>query len=54
MVGYLYSTSISPRAVLGDQAANFEADLHQRLVEVAGDGPYVQQTEFACDLGRRP
>ena len=54
VVGYVYSTSVLPRAVLGDQAANFEADLHQRLVEVAGDGPYVQQTEFACDLGRRP
>ena len=53
VVGNVYFTSTAP-PVLGGQAANFEADLHQRLVEVAGDGPYVQQTEFAGDLGRRP
>ena len=53
VVGYVYSTSILPRAVLGDRTAEFEGDLHQRLVEVAGDGPYIQETEFLCELGRR-
>jgi SAM-dependent methyltransferase len=54
LVGFVYSTAVLPRAVLKDRAAEFERDLRKRPVEVAGEGPYVQETEFACELGRRP
>jgi SAM-dependent methyltransferase len=54
LVGYVYSTSVLPRPVLGGRAGEFEADVRRRLLEVAGEGPYVQETEFACDLALRP
>ncbi len=54
LVGYVYSTSGLPRSLLGDKAHGFEADLRSQLGEAAGAEPYFQQTEFACDLGRRP
>jgi SAM-dependent methyltransferase len=54
LLGYLYSTSVLSRSVLSDRAAEFEADLRRRLVEVGGEDTYVQETEFACDLARRP
>jgi SAM-dependent methyltransferase len=53
LVGFAYSTSFLSRAALGGRAGDFEADLRHRLEEEAGVGPYVQVTEFACDLGRR-
>jgi SAM-dependent methyltransferase len=54
LVGYVYSTSGLPRSLLGDNARGFEAELRSQLAEAAGGEPYLQQTEFACDLGRRP
>jgi SAM-dependent methyltransferase len=54
LVGYLYSTSVLPRTVLGHRSHEFEEDLRRRLAEVAGTGPYRQETDFACDLLRRP
>jgi SAM-dependent methyltransferase len=54
LVGYVYSTSVLPRALLGDKGHEFEDDLRRRLAEVAEDGPYRQETEFAFEIGRRP
>jgi len=50
----VYSTSGLPRSLVGDRAQEFEADLRSQLAAAAGSEPYRQQTEFACDLGRRP
>jgi SAM-dependent methyltransferase len=54
LAGFLYSTSFLSRAVLGSKLADFEEDLRRSLAGSAGPGPYVQQTEFACELARRP
>jgi hypothetical protein len=53
LAGFLYSTSFLSRAVLGSKLAEFEEDLRRSLAGSAGPGPYVQQTEFACELARR-
>ena len=51
IAGHIRSTSVLPAAVLGDQAAAFDADL------VAGLGPYgvlTQTVSFAYELARKP
>jgi SAM-dependent methyltransferase len=53
LVGFVYSTSLLPRAALGDAGGDFEAEVRLRLAEAAGRGPYIQATEFACELSRR-
>ena len=42
-------------AVLGDEAAAFDADLAAELGPYRdGDGGYAQTASFAYDLGRKP
>ena len=54
LIGLVYSTSLLPRVVLGDRAAEFEADVEQRLREVQPTGLFRGPTSFAYDLARRP
>jgi hypothetical protein len=42
------------RAVLGDRAAEFAADLERAVRACKPDGRLRQTITFACDLARRP
>jgi hypothetical protein len=53
LIGLMYSTSILPRAVLGDRATEFEADLRARLSAVEPSGVFRERASFAYDLARR-
>ncbi len=51
LIGFVYSTSVLPRAVLGDQASDFERDIRREL----GDRSVLRETiDFACEVARRP
>jgi hypothetical protein len=50
LIGFIYSTSLLPRAVLGDRAGEFEADLRARLAALAPGGVFREQASFAYDL----
>ena len=54
LAGYVRSTSFLPAAVLGDQAAAFDADLAARLGPHSNGGTFTQTVSFAYDLARRP
>jgi ubiquinone/menaquinone biosynthesis C-methylase UbiE len=54
LIGLVYSTSLLPRAVLGDRAGEFEAEFAQRLLALEPSGVFRERTSFAYDLGRRP
>jgi SAM-dependent methyltransferase len=54
LAGFLYSTSFLSRAVVGTRVTEFEEDLRRSVFEEAGAGPYIQETDFACELARRP
>lgn len=54
LAGFVFSTSMLPRAVLGDLATEFEADLHASIEAKAEQGPLRQQISFAFELARRP
>jgi len=54
LAGYVRSTSLLPAAVLGDQAAAFDADLAARLGPHGNNGAFTQTVSFAYDLARRP
>jgi SAM-dependent methyltransferase len=49
LAGFTYSTSLLPRAVFGDQAAEFEAELADRL-----PGELTSLTTYAYDLATKP
>jgi len=53
-VGYLYSTAKASKAVLGDHAGEFEADLRRALLDYDSRGRYPETTDFYYILGRRP
>lgn len=53
LIGLIYSTSLLPLAVLGDRAAEFEADFERRMLEVEPSGVFREPTSFAYDLARR-
>lgn len=53
LIGFLYSTSVLSRVVLGDRAGAFEADVRQRLGAVEPSGVYREHASFAYDLGYR-
>ena len=53
LIGLTYSTSILPRAVLGDRAAEFEADLRARLSAVEPSGVFRGAREL-CVRPRVP
>jgi SAM-dependent methyltransferase len=50
LAGFVYSTSVLPRKVFGDQAPRFEAELADEL----GDGALVDRVSYAHDLARKP
>jgi SAM-dependent methyltransferase len=54
LIGLVYSTSLLPRAVLGDRADAFEADVRERLLAVEPAGVFREHASFAYDLARRP
>jgi SAM-dependent methyltransferase len=54
LIGFLYSTSVLSKAVLGDRAPAFEADLEARMRAVEPSGVFRERTSFAYDLARRP
>ncbi len=54
LAGYVRSTSFLPAAVLGDQAAAFDADLAAKLGPHSDGGTFTQHVNFAYDLARKP
>ena len=54
LIGLVYSTSLLPRAVLGDRANAFEADLRERLRAIEPSGVFREHATFAYDLAYRP
>lgn len=54
IAGYVRSTSFLPAAVLGGQAAAFDADLAARLGPHSNGGTFIQNASFAYDLARKP
>ena len=53
IVGYLFSTSFASRAVLGDNAADFEVDLRRRLSGLSPDDSFADEIEYSVILARR-
>jgi SAM-dependent methyltransferase len=53
IMGFLASTSYASRAVLGDRAAAFDADLRASLQRFAAQGPLEKLVEYAVIIARR-
>jgi SAM-dependent methyltransferase len=53
IIGYLYSTSFASRAVLGDNAENFEEDLRGRLSVLSPDGQFADEIEHSVISAHR-
>lgn len=53
IVGFFYSTSVASKAVLGELADDFEADLRRALLDHDPSGQYVEDLRFAYTLARR-
>ena len=53
-IGYLYSTSVVSRRVLGEKVDDFEADLRQTLLSHDSSGYYQETLDFYYDLARCP
>jgi hypothetical protein len=49
LAGFVYSTSFLPRSVFGERAAEFEAELGERLA-----GELVSDVSYAFDFASRP
>jgi SAM-dependent methyltransferase len=54
LIGFVYSTSYLARPVLGDRAAEFEADLGRRLRAEVPSGQFLRTATYAYQLARRP
>lgn len=54
LAGLVRSTSFLPAAVLGDQAAAFDADLAASLGSPNEDGAFTETVTFICELARKP
>jgi SAM-dependent methyltransferase len=54
ITGFLYSTSLLSRAVVGGRREEFEADVDERLAKIEPSGVFREQTSFAYDLAARP
>jgi ubiquinone/menaquinone biosynthesis C-methylase UbiE len=54
LVGFVYSTSLLPRAVLGDRSVEFEADVRTRLDPIEPSGVFRENATFAYDLAMKP
>ena len=53
LIGFAYSTSFLNRAVIGDRASAFEADLRHRLLACEPDGVFEAELRYAYDLACR-
>ena len=54
LAGLIRSTSFLPAAVLGDQAAAFDADLAASLSHHGDDGTFTETASFVYELARKP
>jgi SAM-dependent methyltransferase len=54
LAGLIRSTSFLPAAVLGDQAAAFDADLTASLRPHSDNGSFTETVRFAYHLARKP
>lgn len=54
IAGYVRSTSFLPAAVLGGQAAAFDADLAASLGPHSSEGAFPQTVSFSYELARKP
>lgn len=54
LAGHIRSTSFLPAAVLGDRAAEFDADLAATLLPNNDAGVFTETVSFAYDLARKP
>jgi SAM-dependent methyltransferase len=54
IVGYLYSTSLCSKAVLGGNVDSFEAALRTALLEHDPSGIYRENIQWGFTLGRKP
>ena len=54
LAGLIRSTSFLPAAVLGDQAAAFDADLAASLRHHSDNGSFAETVGFAYHLARKP
>jgi hypothetical protein len=53
LVGFMFSTSIASRRVLGDKASRFEADLRRALLEAEPADRFLSAQRFGFTLGRK-
>lgn len=53
-IGYLHSTGKASKALAGDHAEEFEADLRRALLGCDSRGQYPETVDFYYILGRRP
>jgi hypothetical protein len=54
VAGYAFGTSVLTRAVLGERAGDFEAELREEMTAAEPSGRFRQTLTFACELARRP
>jgi hypothetical protein len=54
LAGHIRSTSFLPAALLGDQAAAFDADLAATLGPHSNRGAFTETVRFAYELARKP
>jgi SAM-dependent methyltransferase len=54
LAGHIRSTSFLPAAILGDQAAAFDADLAAKLGPHSNRGAFTETVRFVYELARKP
>jgi SAM-dependent methyltransferase len=54
ILGYLYSTSVCSKKVLGSNVEPFEADLRTALLAHGTNGVYREQIQWGYTFGRKP
>jgi SAM-dependent methyltransferase len=54
ILGYLYSTSVCAKAILGGVAERFESDLRAALLAHNPSGIYRENTQWGYTIGRKP
>jgi SAM-dependent methyltransferase len=54
LTGFVYSTSVLNRAVLGDRIPEFEGEVAERLVPFGPDGTFELVANYAYEVARRP
>jgi ubiquinone/menaquinone biosynthesis C-methylase UbiE len=54
LVGFVYSTSLLSRVVVGSRAAELEDVVRERLCALEPSGAFREDVSFAYDLARRP